>query len=136
MTVGLLQQFEYGVVYFPEAADKGAPGLELVTVTRAMEPRDFAIGNTNITERELNRIGTGPIYVARRTFMESIITRANLSEQRIDAEITKLDQHDGVKTFQGGCDYLLAWYRNKVVELSANNYYQIHLMQRANSTFT
>ena len=107
MIDAVLQQVEHILLYLPQAADKDE-GLELVAVTPA---------EVNV----LQRMRTGPTFVAMGPFGETIIICSNLSEQRLCAEITELDQNDGYKTMQGCCNYLLAWYRNKLAQLTTTN---------------
>ena len=48
-------------------------------------------------------------------------TRASESETLIREQITELDTSGNeVKTFEGGCQHLLRWYRRRVAELSCS----------------
>ena len=70
ITIGENQMFKYAVVHFPEAPQPDSPIQALVAFTRAMPPHNFAIGNANITQKELKKIGKGPGEVKRRVFEE------------------------------------------------------------------
>ena len=58
MTVGSGQQFENIVVCLPEGAHNKTLGLELVGISRAMNPSCFAVGNltTNISTLSIQKL--------------------------------------------------------------------------------
>ena len=68
MTIGDGQQFPYVVVHFPEASQHVTPGQVLVAFTRAIAPENFALGNTDITQKELKNIGKRAGHQKRRVF--------------------------------------------------------------------
>ena len=121
MTIGDGQQFPYVVVHFPQASQRVTPGQVLVAFTRAIAPENFALGNTDITQKDLKNIGKGAGYQKRRVFEEQMNTRASESETLIREQITELDTTGNeVKTFEGGCQHLLRWYRGRVADLRSS----------------
>ena len=48
MTISPGQQFERVVVHLPESGTRKNPGVELVAISRAMNPTCFAIGNIHL----------------------------------------------------------------------------------------
>ena len=70
MTIGDGQQFPYVVVHLPEPSQHVTPGQVLVAFTRAIAPENFALGNTDITQKDLKNIGKGAGYQKRRVFEE------------------------------------------------------------------
>lgn len=102
-------------MWLPVSGNK-CPGLELVGTSRAVELADFAIGNssTQLTKQDLLNIGKTPAYKTRRDFLTNIRMSSGPSQEQPRLLITALDQNtttDSDKTFEGGCDFLLDWYR-------------------------
>ena len=111
MTVGEGQMFEEVVVCLPVGGTK-CPGQELVASSRAVELRDFAIGNPidQLTKQDLVNIGRTPAYNDRRAFLDKIKIKSGPSQEQTRINITDLDTNTD-KTFEGGCAFLLNWYR-------------------------
>ena len=88
------------------------PGQELVASSRAVELRDFAIGNPidQLTKQDLVNIGRTPAYNDRRAFLDKIKIKSGPSQEQTRINITDLDTNTD-KTFEGGCAFLLNWYR-------------------------
>ena len=74
MTIGPGQQFEKVIVYLPEAGTRTIPGLELVGISRAMNPECLAIGNesSSLSEFHIKKIGSSAAYDARRAFEQEM----------------------------------------------------------------
>lgn len=114
MTIGEGEQFQKVVVHLPDNAR--CPGLPLVACSRSKKDTDFAIGNKlqDVAKKDIQQIGTSKSYDARRNFLKEIGERAQATQQPTVDAIT--DLHEGVsdeeKTFEGGCHFLLNWYRS------------------------
>lgn len=113
MTVGPGKQFEKLIAYLPDAQSKSIPGVELVALSRAMNPECFAIGNpsSSLSQLGIKKIGTSPAYDMRRAFELDMKQSSSSTQAPIREEIRNLDPHHN-KTFEGGCEFLLRWYRN------------------------
>ena len=98
---------------------RSVAGWELVAISRVKSPDLFAIGNaTNQLDRQtIKKIGKGLACDRTRTFLQSLEAVAATSQQRTKVAITNLDQSEN-KTFQGGCDFLLNWYRTNFFDQS------------------
>jgi hypothetical protein len=108
MTISEGKHFKKVVVSLPVSGNK-CPGLELVATSRAVELADFAIGNpsTQLTKQDL-------FNKTRRDFLTKIRMSSGPSQEQTRLHITALDQSavtDSDKTFEGGCNFLLDWYR-------------------------
>ncbi len=113
MTIGPGQQFEKVIVYLPEAGTRSIPGLELVGISRAMSPDCLAIGNnsSSFSEFHIKKIGTSAAYDARRLFEQEMKDASPSTQLPIREDIKNLDPCND-KSFEGGCDFLLKWYRD------------------------
>ena len=112
MTVGQGQPFPSLVLHLPDKNTRSAPGIELVGASRVNHPDCLAIGNktSELSKQQLQRIGRTPAYQVRREFQTSL---QQISETTIDRgrnDITAVDPAQD-KTFDGGCSFLLDWYR-------------------------
>ena len=116
MTVGPGQQFEKVVVHLPEGTHNKTPGLELVGISRAMNPSCFAIGNltANISTLSIRKIGTTKAYDKRKDFIRDMKMKAGPSQQYYREMITNLDTSNTEKTLMGGYRFLLGWYRSQI----------------------
>ena len=119
MTIGEGEIFEYVVVYFPEEGRRNsAPGSELVAISRAKKPENLAIGNESLslTIMRLMSIGKGKANDKRRAFEQELKGKAGPSQLYYINKIKDLDTNeiDNEKSFDGGCQFLLGWYNNKV----------------------
>ena len=82
---------------------------------RAKALPDFAIGNkvADLDRNKLLKIGTTPTYALRRQLQEMITERyEGVDRPRVKAKIAAVDTAE-VKTFEGGCCFLIKWYRGK-----------------------
>ncbi len=59
----------------------------------------------------LGSIGTTKAYETRKTYLQKVKARAEESANRIKEKITLLDENT-VQTYEGGCEFLLAWYNS------------------------
>jgi len=100
-------------VYLPEAGTRSIPGLELVGISRAMSPGCLAIGNksSSLSEFHIKKIGTSAAYDARRLFEQEMKDASPSTQLPIREDIKNLDPCND-KSFEGGCDFLLKWYRD------------------------
>ena len=117
MSVGPGHPFESAVIYLPEKGEKTNPGSELVATSRVTDISFLAICDTNrqVTVESLKKIGSGNSYNKRKKFDEMLQVKDSLSRQIVEENITKLDDvsQDEIKTFTGGCNFLLKWYNEK-----------------------
>ena len=115
MTIGPGQQFERVVVHLPESGTRKNPGIELVAISRAMNPTCFAIGNhsSTLTTMDIKKIGNGPSYESRRRYESNLRLAANHTERAIKEKILHLDPNESHQTYEGGCEFLLQWYQEK-----------------------
>ena len=116
MSVGEGEIFEKGVLYLPDGKLRNTPGLMLTAFTRFKKECDYAIGtpSTEIDTTYLMKIGTTQPYEERRTFRNYLSGLSERNMQRSKEAIAKLHQceNGNEKTFEGGCDFLLEWYRS------------------------
>ena len=72
MTVGPGQEFEKCIVNIPESTHNKTHGLELVGISRVMNPYCITIGNlsTNISTLKIRKIGTAKAYKKRKCAFE------------------------------------------------------------------
>ena len=115
MTIGPHQQFEKVIVHLPTSTTRKSPGIELVACSRAMNPDCIAFGNksSDLTTMELKKIGTTNSYDLRRSFETEMKRRADESQTQTIEAITALDNNHENKTYEGGCKFLLSWFRNE-----------------------
>ena len=93
---------------------KNIPGLVLVMFTRLKEAADFAIGTepNSLSMDDFVKLGNTPAYNDRRKFRQEMNELSEQTMKRIIDRITALhDATNGNKTFEGGCKFLLRWYR-------------------------
>ena len=99
----------------PEGRMKNIPGLVLVMFTRLKKATDFAIGTepSSLSMDDFVKLGNTPAYSDRKQFRtEMNLLSGHLMRRTID-RIAALDSAtDGNKTFEGGCEFLLRWYRD------------------------
>ena len=88
------------VLYLPEPDDEDIP-LELYTVTV-------------VEVHQLRIMATGFTIVGDRPFNKTIIILSNLRRVQLIAKITEFDPTVGVKTLEGGQNYLIEWYQNEI----------------------
>ena len=100
------------ILHLPPSNSRTAPGLELVGASRVDHPDCIAIGNklSDLSKNQLFKIGQTPAYQARRDFQASLQQISDTSMERVRNDIKELDTSVS-KTFDGGCKFLLEWYR-------------------------
>ena len=115
MTIGPEQTFQRAIVYLPEGNSRSPPGLELVAISRATNPKCFAIGNDpqTLSKMFVKKIGKGKAYELRREFEAELTVKAQASMNGIKEHIKALDQNNEMKTYDGGCQFLLSWYHEQ-----------------------
>jgi hypothetical protein len=99
MTVGEGKQFQKVIVYLPINGNK-CPGMELVATSRAVELKDFAIGNslTQLTRQDLFKIGRTTAYNTRRDFLQDIRNKSVPSQEQTRLAITALHKNETTDT--------------------------------------
>ena len=115
MTIGEGEIFEKVVVYLPEEGMRKNPGLELVAFSRVKRPEDLAIGNDSgkLTRMQIQRIGKGKIYDLRREFQQKLKLMEKETQAPTIQAITNLDTVNEPKTYEGGCAFLLDWFKEQ-----------------------
>ena len=63
---------------------------------------------------QLTNMATGFTIVGDRPFNKTIVILSNLRRAQLIAKITEFDPTVGVKTLEGGQDYLIEWYQNEI----------------------
>ena len=86
----------------------------LIAFTRAKNAGDLAIGTASnfLAVETITKIGTTKAYQKKKDFREQLQVQSQQSMQRTVDRITALDNANTVKTFDGGCNFLLQWYRS------------------------
>lgn len=115
MSIGPGNPFKYLVIHLPDPNSKfSCPGLELVEWSRATSPDIIAIGNesSSLTKEAIRKIGRTPAYDARRVFQETLRMKSAASQEPTINAIKSLDPSPANKTYEGGCKFLLDWYRS------------------------
>ena len=64
--------------------------------------------------RPFAKTGQTKAYEERKAFHASLASQAEKTRDRIESQISNLDQNPDYKQFDRGCEYLLQWYRNRV----------------------
>lgn len=117
--------FKRAVVHLPPSGGKvgSTPGLDLVAFSRVTKLEYLAIGNRmeDLNCKKILKIGKSPVYAKRREYFTKMKLKAETSQARTKSRITQLDPSQN-KTYDGGCQFLLDWYKNKI----ANKYNANH----------
>ena len=115
-TFGQGQIFDWAVCYLPNVTDTPVPGLEVVALSRCKRPTDMAIGNKKfeISGDKILKIGQSKAYQERNMFHHTLTSKAKATWERVSQQIQNLDPNTASKSFDGGCQHLLEWYRNRV----------------------
>ena len=100
----------------PEGKMRNTPGWVLTAFTRLKSANDFIIATNkkNMSKPYILKIGATPAYKGRRAFHKDMTKKGELTTKRTILRITDLHsaQNGREKTFEGGCEFLLQWYRN------------------------
>ncbi len=90
ITIQKSQRMTIGPKYLPEPNSHSPPGLDLVAISRAMNPKSFAIGNDlgTLSKMFIKIIGTSKAYNLRRKFE---------AELTVKAQICMLQIKEGIK---------------------------------------
>ena len=114
MSIGPGETFEKAVVHFAEGRMANIPGLMLTAFTRVKNAGDLAIGtdSNSLAVETITKIGTTKAYQKKKDYRERLGVQSQQSMQRTVDRITALDNENTVKTFDGGCNFLLQWYRS------------------------
>ena len=90
--------------------------MRLTAFTRLKSANDFIIATNknDISKPYMLKIGETPAYKARREFNKDMTKKGELTTKKTIQWITDLHsaQNGQDKTFKGGCEFLLQWYRN------------------------
>lgn len=122
MSIGPGEIFEKGVVHFADGRMQNVPGLMLTAFTRVKNPDDLAVGTlpNDLPAGNIMRIGATKSYERKKAFREELARQSEQSMQRTVSRITALDDVNEEKTFIGGCEFLLRWYRDNFSANSSN----------------
>ena len=123
MTIGDGQLFKKVVIWFPGIRDRLTAGLMLVASSRAKDSMDFAVGNpkSELNRANLKNTGKGKPYKHRRDFLNKLESLSPQSMDRTIKRITAIDPNTDNQTYEGGCEFLLRWFRARVSVVSSNN---------------
>jgi hypothetical protein len=112
MTIGELNPvFQYLIVHLPDGTVKNLVGQFLVACSRVTGPDRLAFANReNLSKQGIFKIGNTPSDERRRAFMLELRAKERVTMDLCKGLIAALDNHDE-KTYEGGWDYLLNWYR-------------------------
>ena len=115
MTIGKGHVFEKMIMYFPRAGSKAQPGIEYTATTRPENIDDFAIGGSvlDITQKGVMKIGSTSAYKARNEFQKMVQKMSDADMVTTKAAISAQDPNADHQTYDGGCDFLIQWYRDK-----------------------
>jgi hypothetical protein len=92
--------------------ERGAPGLDLVALSRATEIMGMAIyDDISITREQLFKIGRGKGYDKKREFESKLGAIQAKTVPPMIALITSQD-HSKDKSFSGGCRWLIEWFHS------------------------
>ena len=85
----------------------------MVALSRAKQLEDIAIGNKvkKINRNYLINIGKGDSNDILQSFEQFLQSKAESTQEFFREAITKLDTNRK-QSFEGGCKYLLHWYRH------------------------
>ena len=114
MSIGPGETFEKAVVHFAEGRMANIPGLMLTAFTRVKNAGDLAIGtdSNSLAVETITKIGTTKAYQKKKDYRERLGVQSQQSQQSMQRtvdRITALDNENTVKTFDGGCNFLLQW---------------------------
>ena len=114
MSIGAGETFEKAVIHFADGKMANIPGLMLTAFTRVKEANDLAVGteSNSLTVENITKIGATKAYRKKKEFRKQLQIQSQESMQRTVTRITDLDTQNTDKTFEGGCAFLLQWYRN------------------------
>ena len=115
LTVGDGKIWEKVVIWLPTGNQRKTVGTEVVAFSRATKPTAFAIGNdlNDIDRMSLLKIGKGKATKVRNDFEHMLCTKGTNTQSYYRDKISQLDISAN-KSFLGGCNFLLRWYRDKV----------------------
>ena len=90
--------------------------MKLVARGRATGPENFAIIDelSFLDKISLQNIGKTPGYLPRRQFEEELITMTALTQHKTRDRIKQLDELHNNQIYEGGCYWLLKWYRDNL----------------------
>ena len=85
--------------------------------SRAKTEDNFTLGNelNELLRAEIKKIGNTKAYKARNDFLKNVQERVKSTQEKIREGITNLDQAETGKSYEGGCQFLLEWYRVNVL---------------------
>ena len=99
------------------SGQRTTPGLELVAFSRVKKPEDIAVGNPvgELAIANITNIGNTLAYKTRRDFETMLKEKAFATQQQNIYAIIQLDATVlGGKIYEGGFEFLLKWFNDKV----------------------
>jgi hypothetical protein len=106
------------VIHLPLNSSISVPGQELVQFSRAKSLSNIAIGNKyeELVTDKLLKIGKNKGNETRKEFFQCLQQKEQATLAYYHDAISKLHHSEGQEpcTFEGGCDFLLDWYRSKI----------------------
>jgi len=116
LTVGEKEMWEKIMLVIGAAKGLAAkPGIEQVSFSRSREILDMAVDGTEehpLTKERIRRIGKSPGYNQRRLWVDRVRELHNQTVPMMKKMIAEHDESQGEKTFDGGYDALVKWYRS------------------------
>ena len=117
MSIGEGEQFKNAQIHMPQGMMKNTPGWVLTAFTRLKNSNDCAIAtkSRDMSKSEILRIGNTKAYKTRREFRNKMAQKSGRTIRRTIERITALHSvEEGEEpTFEGGCKFLLRWYRTE-----------------------
>jgi len=110
--------FDRVVVHLPLSTTRCMiTGQELVQFSRAKDLKFIAVGNSvdDLTTEQILKIGKTSGNVKRKCFLDKLGDKEQFTIRTFKQNIAMLDhryEDYDRKTFDGGCDFLLDWYRS------------------------
>ena len=76
---------------------------------------------SQLNQADLKNTGPGKLYNNRRKFLAKLQHLSSPSMQRTIQCIKAIDPNTDNQTYEGGCEFLLRWFRARVSVVLSNN---------------
>ena len=134
MTIKENKIFTKLVLYLTDSESGGrrTPGSELVGMSRANDLSCLAIGNEskNLSIQDIQKIGNTKAYYLRREFERDLKKKAADTQAKVIKAIKRLDTSKK-RTYEGGCEFLLNWYKEEIQTNFVERLKQLELEAKA-----